>query len=137
MGSYKIFCEARAYESKFYDDTYLIEDATIIEINSLNQTFEQFDFILTEQNPSDMGNISGMVYEEGNQVPIELAEVLAVNLHDENIWGASFSMFYVGPSQLTPVGSYFIENLPVGNYIVCAYEFVSGHQKKYYNNVEF
>jgi len=131
-GSFKISCETRGYESKFYDNKASIDDATVVAISSLNQVFDPFDFTLTGLDPSSKGAISGMVLEDGTQNGIELAEVLAVNVDDPNIWGSTFSMF--SPSQ---VGSYVIEDLPVGNYIISAVDYTGGHLKKFYDNKQF
>jgi hypothetical protein len=131
-GSFKIMCETRGYESKFYDNISSIEEATVVEVTSLNQVFEPFDFSLSELDPSNKGAISGMVLEDGTQNAIELAEVLAINVDDPNIWGSTFSLF--PPAQ---VGVYIIEDLPVGNYIVSAIDYVGGHLKEYFDNKEF
>ena len=132
LGLFKILCETRGYEGKFYGNKASIDEATVVEVTSLNQVFEPFDFSLSELDPSSKGSISGMVLEDGTQNAIELAEVLAVNIDDPNTWGSTFSMF--SPAQ---VGSYVIDDLPVGNYIVSAIDYVSGHLKQYYDNKEF
>ncbi|MBN1352815.1 T9SS type A sorting domain-containing protein [candidate division KSB1 bacterium] len=136
-GAFKISCRMKNCQEAFYKNVNSPEEATVFEISSLNLSFQQIDFLLTEISHAETGAISGMVWEETSQAPIELAEVLAVNTADPEIWGAAFSMFELRNNQDPPAGSYLIEDLPVGEYIVCATDFVSGHTTEYYQNVAF
>ena len=103
------------YVPEWYNNSYDVENATLVNVIAPTET-SGIDFYLAKA-----GSISGYVYSEEGE-PIGDANVYA------------FSDIYPGSGANTQSdGSYRIEGLPSGNYIVQVT--VSGYVSEYYDNV--
>lgn len=136
-GSYFLKGVVTEYAEQFFSEKSSIESANPIEIVALNQEVANVDFRLIKSSMSMTGSIAGMVYESESNRPLELVEVIAFNLNDTHIIFSTFSMFSSNSPNAPPAGSFRMDDLPSGRYVVLANDFWGGHAKEYFKEAEF
>ncbi len=104
-GDYIVRVTAAGYAREYYDNVVPSRQATVIHVTAPNET-AGIDFDLTEH-----GLISGYVYDETGQ-PVTDAQIVVVP-GSEPFFDDGFYAFTASD------GNYLVENLALGEYIVC------------------
>ncbi len=117
-GMYVVYAAKRGYVGEFYNNTRVFSEATPVQVAE-NDTTAGIDFDLTAG-----AKISGMVADQADGTPLGGAHVTARLILKPHL---TFHAVSSGD------GSYTIEGLPAGSYIVSAR--LEGYAREYYDNV--
>ncbi len=109
-GEYYVYAEARDHLQQFFDHTASYFDAKLVQVNEADTT-TGIDFTL-EKNTPGTGAISGKVTEAGSVLPVANAAITVYSID---------APYYYGSASVQHDGTYRVEGLKSGNYIVQAW----------------